>query len=994
MEERLEVVARRRPRIAYGVAVGLTAAAIALRLAFGYETTSDPGLLVLFLPILASAYIGGLGPGLVATLVAAVASNYFLIPPRYGISLTAGAESAEWIALIVVGALVSALAEALHRSRERIAIARHTQAVTLAGLGEGVITVGDDLTVRYLNREAERLTGRAAADARDKPLASMLEIPGIADACRRALEARTPESLETTGAKLPLEVVVNPLPGSAGAAILLRDRSAHVRNESLRARVAVQDRLTQVAATAPRVICLLRPTRDGEISLLYAGPGFESLLGISPGEAPLDRVLATDAGDVRREVARAAAENVAWRQDFRVDHPTLGVRWIAANAVPEAVDGGGWSAFMADVTEHRESAAVFRERAALLDLSSDAVFARDAESDRITYWSEGAVRLYGFDAATALGRSPHELLGTTWPESLDATQRALAERGRWDGEVRHNDASGREIVVLSRQALQRDGGGAPVAILEINTDITDRTRFAEELQRSKDRFRTLVEAAPDIVLSVGADGLIDFAGPQVDRLGYEPHELVGRSVEQLVPARLRDAHRAHRTGFAAAPATRSMGAGLPLFALHRDGREIPVEVSLGPASGGATTVIVADVSNRRELESRLRQAERLEAIGRLAGGVAHDFNNLLTVITGYGTMARQDIGEGSAANDITEVLRAAERASRLTGQLLAFSRQQVLDPTDLDLATVTRETLPMLNRLIGEDIRIVLLADDALPLVNADRGQIEQIIVNLAVNGRDAMPNGGTLTIEAQTRRLDEHIAADRPGLEPGTFVCLTVTDTGTGIAPEALERIFEPFFTTKEVGHGTGLGLATVHGIVTQSGGHVQAYSEEGFGTSFKVYLPIVAVPDGSGAASTAEAPRALGGDETVLVCEDEPTVRALMGRVLARAGYTVLSAPDPHQALQLASELDTEVDVLVSDVVMPGMPGPELAERIQAIRPGLRTLFISGYTAETVRSRGGLPMSSAFLEKPFVADDLLLELRMLLDRSRPGVAPSSGSR
>ena len=192
MEERLEVVARRRPRIAYGVAVGLTAAAIALRLAFGYETTSDPGLLVLFLPILASAYIGGLGPGLVATLVAAVASNYFLIPPRYGISLTAGAESAEWIALIVVGALVSALAEALHRSRERIAIARHTQAVTLAGLGEGVITVGDDLTVRYLNREAERLTGRAAADARDKPLASMLEIPGIADACRRASRRERP----------------------------------------------------------------------------------------------------------------------------------------------------------------------------------------------------------------------------------------------------------------------------------------------------------------------------------------------------------------------------------------------------------------------------------------------------------------------------------------------------------------------------------------------------------------------------------------------------------------------------------------------------------------------------------------------------------------------------------------------------------------------------------------------------------------------------------
>ena len=741
------------------------------------------------------------------------------------------------------------------------------------------------------------------------------------------------------------------------------------------------------------MICLLRPTRDGEISLLYAGPGFESLLGISPGEAPLDRVLATDAGDVRREVARAAAENVAWRQDFRVDHPTLGVRWIAANAVPEAVDGGGWSAFMADVTEHRESAAVFRERAALLDLSSDAVFARDAESDRITYWSEGAVRLYGFDAATALGRSPHELLGTTWPESLDATQRALAERGRWDGEVRHNDASGREIVVLSRQALQRDGGGAPVAILEINTDITDRTRFAEELQRSKDRFRTLVEAAPDIVLSVGADGLIDFAGPQVDRLGYEPHELVGRSVEQLVPARLRDAHRAHRTGFAAAPATRSMGAGLPLFALHRDGREIPVEVSLGPASGGATTVIVADVSNRRELESRLRQAERLEAIGQLAGGVAHDFNNLLRVITGYGEMAPRRLGRPPARGTDRARSCGPPSARRPHAPAARVLPPAGPGPDGPRPGEVTRETLPMLDRADRRGHRGRLPADaGARRSVKADRGQIEQIIVNLAVNARDAMPNGGTLTIETDTparRALRRRPPGRRAGAlrlpgghrhrhrhgsrDPGTDLRAVLHHQGEG--------------------QGTGLGLATVYGIVKQIGGHIWVYSEPGCGTTFKVYLPdrrragrLRSGVQGRGAARARR-------DETVLVCEDEPTVRRADGRVLARAGYTVLSAPDPHQALQLASELDAEVDVLVSDVVMPGMPGPELAERIQAIPRAADAVHLR-YTAETARGRGSLPMSSAFLEKPFAADDLLLELRMLLDRlQRPGVAPSSES-
>jgi PAS domain S-box-containing protein len=483
---------------------------------------------------------------------------------------------------------------------------------------------------------------------------------------------------------------------------------------------------------------------------------------------------------------------------------------------------------------------------------------------------------------------------------------------------------------------------------------------------------------------VARDGRIQFAGPQARAFGYEPEELVGQPVEVLVPERMREVHRGNRARFAAAPATRSMGAGLPLYARCRDGSEIPVEVSLGPAQNGATTVIVVNVSARRELETRLRQGEKLEAVGRLAGGVAHDFNNLLTVISGYGDLVRQRLGDGAAANDLAEVLRAAERASRLTGQLLAFSRQQVLQLADLQLIEVVEDTLPMLNRLIGEDIRVVLLTAATVPLVHADRGQLEQVIVNLAINGRDAMPTGGTLTIEVQSRELDASFTAEHPGLRPGLFVCLTVTDTGVGIAPDALANIFEPFFTTKEVGHGTGLGLATVHGIVTQSGGHVHAYSEQGFGTSFKVYLPAAERSAAGSRTISSDPAYPGGGDETLLVCEDEAGVRVLITRVLEQAGYTVLAAADPNEALRIAADSSLHIDALVSDVVMPGMPGPELAERLLKARPGLRTLFISGYTADTVRSRGGLPASSAFLEKPFAMDHLVREVRSLLDRAR----------
>jgi two-component system cell cycle sensor histidine kinase/response regulator CckA len=394
---------------------------------------------------------------------------------------------------------------------------------------------------------------------------------------------------------------------------------------------------------------------------------------------------------------------------------------------------------------------------------------------------------------------------------------------------------------------------------------------------------------------------------------------------------------------------------------EQDGARLVLEVRATPEFlPGRHLFVLRDITERRELEERLRQSQKMEAIGQLAGGVAHDFNNLLTVISGYAHMARRHVGVGPGSPELAEIVHAADRAAELTKQLLAFARQQVLAPAPLDLNEVARGLVPMLSRLIGEDVRIAMLAGPGLPCVLADRAQVEQVIINLAINARDAMPDGGTLSIETSVGCVDE-------------FVCLSVTDTGTGIEPAELERIFEPFFTTKEVGVGTGLGLATVHGIVTQSGGHVRVSSEPGHGSTFSVYLPAVA-PGAAVESADGEpaSPERLGGRETILLCEDDESVRRLAVLFLAGEGYTVVSCATPGEALAAAGGTDP-IHALVTDLVMPEMSGVELASRL-----GLPALFVSGYSEERVEP--GTP----FLQKPFDRVGLLRAVRGVLDATQ----------
>jgi len=387
-----------------------------------------------------------------------------------------------------------------------------------------------------------------------------------------------------------------------------------------------------------------------------------------------------------------------------------------------------------------------------------------------------------------------------------------------------------------------------------------------------------------------------------------------------------------------------------------------------------------DETERHMMEARYQQSQKMEAIGRLAGGVAHDFNNLLTAILAHCELISADHHPGDPHQaDVEGIQKAASRAAGLTRQLLAFSRKQIIEPTLLNLDVVVAELQPMLERVIGEDVKILTSLQSGLARVKADRGQVEQVIVNLAVNARDAMPAGGTLTIGSASVFLDEQDADARRSVPPGDYVALTVTDTGTGITPEAQAHLFEPFFTTKEVGKGTGLGLATVHGSVIASGGSIEVSSEVGVGTSFKVYYPK------AGAADTeVEAPRPVGrlpgGTETVLVVEDEAPLRELTRRLLERLGYTVLLAKDAEEALEL-SEGDASIDVVLTDVVMPRVSGPELTRQLVERRPLLKVIYMSGYTDDAIVHHGILEPGISFVNKPFSSETLGRKIRQALD-------------
>jgi PAS domain S-box-containing protein len=508
---------------------------------------------------------------------------------------------------------------------------------------------------------------------------------------------------------------------------------------------------------------------------------------------------------------------------------------------------------------------------------------------------------------------------------------------------------------------------------------------AAELVESERRFRTVLESSPNPIIGVDQTATITYASPSVqDVFGYAVDELIGLPIETLLPEGVRTRHIAQRDRFIDRQIARPMGIGLDLSGRRKDGREFPVEISLAPVrtpEGLVVFATVVDITARKGVEAQLLQSQKLESIGRLAGGVAHDFNNILFAINGYTELLMEDLaGEppadlGEVRESLLAIQGAADRGANLTMQLLAFSSQQIVTQEIVDPVAGIRALEPMLRRLIGENIRLKVVSKSPNGRLRIDPGQLDQIVMNLVVNARDAMPNGGSVTIEIATTIFEEAYALEHFDVVPGSYVMVAVSDNGQGMDRETRAHVFEPFFTTKEQGQGTGLGLATIYGIVRQAGGHIWLYSEPGRGTTFKLYLPRVDDAPTTKAEPSTDIPTK--GTGSILLVEDEPAVRDMTRRVLQRAGYTVLAVGDARSAIDRIKAAVEPFAVLVTDVVMPGISGIELGGRMLDRHPETAVVLLSGYTADSLDLERLLERGARFVPKPLSSGELLRAIR-----------------
>jgi PAS domain S-box-containing protein len=664
---------------------------------------------------------------------------------------------------------------------------------------------------------------------------------------------------------------------------------------------------------------------------------------------------------------------------------------------------------------HSENAPIFtgvlrditaRKRAEEKEAAAEA--AVRGERDRAQRFLDTAeVTLLALDVTghiTLINRTGCDLLGWTEPELLgrDFLEMCLPERSRVvlrkkfetviRGDLTPVEAavltkSGEERLVEWRNTLLKDEAGQVIGTFSSGTDITQRTEAVAALRTAEERMRFALQSANVGIWDMNyATGALRWSETLEAQYGLQPGTFNGTFesfLERIHPddreSVLASMSKARETGTDFSLQHRALWPDGTTRWLNGLGR-IHLDPHGKPLRGVGISL---DVTERRALEAQYQQAQKMDAIGQLAGGVAHDFNNLLTVILGNCELLLDDADpDVQRQEDLSQIRKAGQSAAGLTRQLLAFSRKEIIEPTLLDLNVVLANMRAMLRRLIREDVEIVLSLRPDIAPIRADRGQIEQIVLNLSVNARDAMPKGGTLTIEVTNVALDDRYAVTHVGVTPGPYVALAVTDTGSGMTPEIRARLFEPFFTTKAAGTGTGLGLATVHGIATQSGGTIEVSSEIGTGTAFRVYFPRA-----DAAELTVEAPptvaRARAGGETVLVVEDADGLRLLVTKLLERLGYTVLVAANAEQALQVC-DANASIDVLLTDVVMPGASGPELTTQLAERRPDLRVIYMSGYTDEAIVQHGVLVPGTAFLHKPFTSEALGRKLREVLDKKR----------
>lgn len=705
---------------------------------------------------------------------------------------------------------------------------------------------------------------------------------------------------------------------------------------------------------------------DGEIVFVNAAAramfGSDDLVG-----APVD-VLVPPANPPMVERVRAYLG--ATQPDKRVGQPLRAVRrdgTLFSAEVTLSVVEGHIFAVLHDLSGQTGADRARSLLASIVQSSHDAIVSTDLDGVVLS-WNPGAERLYGYTAGEMLGRSKDLIIPPSRRADEAEIRTIVAADGRVDPYRTLRQRADGTVFTVSMLVSPLSGpDGRTIGVTTTTRDISERERAETQMQ-------AVIDAGPDALIGVDESNRVVLVNSQAERLfGYPRYDLLDIPVRRLLP------DGAAAEGWPG-PAAR-----------HRDGTLVPVDITrsaLRTDEGVITLAGIRDVTERiaaRAEQERLRaeadrqmdevrqqRTQRLESLGQLAGGVAHDFNNLLAVILNYAEFIVEDGAGTPFAEDAKQILRAGQRGSDLTHQLLAFARREVIRPVPLDVNRIITEVEQMLTRSIGEHIELSTALSDDLPSVVADPGQLEQVLVNLAVNARDAMPEGGRLTIDTGTVTVDDEHSMTRDGFKHGLYVRLRVSDTGTGMPRDVQDKAFEPFFTTKPSGAGTGLGLATVYGIVVQAGGTVRLYSEPGLGTTITILLPASeAEPLTAGESPCADLPGGTG--QTVLVAEDEEALREVTTRILGRGGYTVLAASDGADALEVASAHDGPIHLLLSDVVMPGMLGRVLAERLQQARPDTRVLFMSGYAQPVLTSNGILDPGVHLVEKPFTGADLL---------------------
>jgi PAS domain S-box-containing protein len=749
-----------------------------------------------------------------------------------------------------------------------------------------------------------------------------------------------------------------------------------------------RDKFAKIVATSPGAICIFSLGTDGPSCFPYSTPAIEDICGVAPEQMEHDansvwlRIHPCDQDRVRSELADSARTGAYWYSEFRYDHPQKGEIWIECRFLPSPQENGSilWYGYILDATHRKQSEELIVKSNQLWNSTfntiSDIVCVISREHEFLKINAAGCNAL---DLAEnqIIGRKCYELLhGATAPVA-DCPCALSLKTGQ--GYTNEREENGRFFELSAWPIL--DETGRAEYTTHIIRDITARKQ--QELE-----YKQLIDGMSDAAYVVDHDAKFLAVNETASRtLGYSRAELLkmgpadidSRYSTDEIMKLIKDGYRDER---------------FVVETQHKakDGRIMPVEVSASRITYRgqiALLCIARDISERRiaeieqkKLQAQIIQAQKMESVGRLAGGVAHDYNNILSVILGYTELAlEKTTSEDPLHEDLKQIFAAASRSRDITRQLLAFARQETIAPEVLDLNSAVEGILKILRRLIGEDINLAWLPGNNLWPVLMDPTQIDQMLANLCVNARDAISGVGKITIETETVTLDSAFCDSHPGSFPGDYVMFSVADDGGGMDANTLENLFEPFFTTKNVGQGTGLGLATVYGIVKQNNGYIDVSSQPGHGSIFRIYLPrhfAVIAESGKQAEEKAQG----GKGETLLLVEDDVAILKLAEKILADRNYKVLSAHTPSEALKIAAAQSNWIDLLITDVVMPQMSGRELSDQIKKIRPGLRCLYMSGYTADVIARRGVLEKDIHYIQKPFSVVDFLAKIRAVLDR------------